>query len=336
MRVSPFALGRIALVLSVVTATSPGRARAQGADASSSQEGALFLLLPVGAQAVALARAVTALGSAESAFWNPAGLTAVDRNQAILFHGNQLTGDTNGFSLLFVRSGLGTLGLSYNLLDESGIEVTDEQGTTVGSISVRDHQGILSAAMQVTSWLAAGLNAKLVSSGVTCRGQCPEGTGQSATYAVDAGVQLRPLSGQPLVIGAMVAHVGPRYREKNATESQPLPSRLRVGASYLITRQFLEEQFGLRVLAELEDHLKDPGSPQLFVATELTAGSSDQLFIRGGFIFADFANRNQTDGAAVGFGLRFDRLQFGIARSLARGGPTLEQEPVHLTLGLSF
>lgn len=330
------ALGRVALVLLILAGVVPGRVAAQDGGSRVTQEGALFLLLPVGGQAVALARAVTALGSAEGAFWNPAGLGAVERNQVLLYHGNQLTGDTTGFSVLLERLGLGTLAVSYSLLDESGIDVTDEQGSVVGSIAVRGHQGILSAGVPVGSWLNAGLNVKVFSSGVTCRGQCPEGTGQSASYAVDAGVQVRPIPGQPLVLGAMVAHVGPRFREKSATESQPLPSRMRFGASYLVTREFFEEEFGLRLLVEVEDHLRDPGTPQLFVASELTAGSTDRLYIRGGFIFADFANRNQTDAAAVGFGLRFDRLDFGLARTVAQGGPALDREPVHLTLGLSF
>jgi len=300
----------------------------------ANQEGALFLLLPVGAQAIGLARAVTALESSEAAFWNPAGLASVPRSQVLLYHGNHLTGDATGFSALGVRLGVGTVGLSYSLLDESGIDVTDDQGTVVGSIAVRGHQGLLSAARSVTTWLSAGLSAKVVSSGVTCRGQCPEGTGQAATWAVDGGLQVRPLSDRPLVIGVMVAHVGRRLREGNSDEADPLPSRLRLGASYRITRQLLEEEFGVRVLAEFEDHLRNPGRPQLFLASELTAGGTDQLFVRGGFIFAD--RRNQTDAAAIGFGLRYERLELGIARSLARGGPTLEQEPVHLTLGLAF
>jgi hypothetical protein len=300
----------------------------------ANQEGALFLLLPVGAQAIGLARAVTALESAEAAFWNPAGLAVVPRGQVLLYHGNHLTGDATGFTALAVRQGVGTVGLSYSLLDESGIDVTDDQGTVVGSIAVRGHQGVLSAARAVTTWLSAGLNAKVVSSGVTCRGQCPEGTGQATTWAADGGLQVRPLSNQPLVIGVMVAHVGRRLREGDADEPDPLPSRIRLGASYRITRELLEEEFGVRLLAEFEDHLRNPGRPQLFIASELTAGASDQLFVRGGFIFAD--RRNQTDAAAIGFGLRYERLELGIARSLARGGPTLEQEPVHLTLGLAF
>ncbi len=293
----------------------------------------MFLLLPVGAQAIGLARAMTALPSAEGAFWNPAGLATLQRSQVLVYHGNHLTGNGTGVSALFTRPGTGTVGVSYNLLDESGIDVTDETGMVVGSIAVRGHQGIFSLGLPVASWLSGGLNIKFVSSGVTCRGQCPEGTGSSNTYAVDGGVQIQPDQDRPLFIGVMVAHVGPRLEEQSTDRPEPLPSRIRAGFSYRLVREFLEEEFGLRLMFEIEDRLRELGTRSLHAAAELTAGTSDQVFIRGGAIFA---NRNQTDGAAVGFGLRYERFEFGIARSLARGGPALQQEPVHLTLGVSF
>jgi len=57
----------------LLLASIPNEAAAQ----ASSDEGAPFLLLPVGADAVSLGRAVTALPGQESAFWNPAGLASL-------------------------------------------------------------------------------------------------------------------------------------------------------------------------------------------------------------------------------------------------------------------
>ena len=211
------------LALSVMATPCSVLAQDSGPPGQVTQEGALFLLLPVGAQAIGVARAMTALPSAEGAFWNPAGLASVDRSQVLLYHGNHLTGNGTGFSALFTRPGTGTLGVSYNLLDESGIDVTDDIGMVVGSIAVRGHQGILSVAFPALSWLSAGLNAKFVSSGVTCRGQCPEGTSGSNTYAFDAGVQLQPVPDRPLYVGVMVAHVGPDFNEGNTGQARASP-----------------------------------------------------------------------------------------------------------------
>ena len=120
---------------------------------------------------------MTVLPSAEGTFWNPASLATVTRNTVLFYHGNHLTGNATGLSGLFSRDGTGTLGVSYNLLDESGIVLTDETGLRVGSVAVRGDQGIASVASPFEEWLNVGLNLKLVGSGVTCRGQCPEGNG---------------------------------------------------------------------------------------------------------------------------------------------------------------
>src|SRR5262245_46527521 len=51
-------------------------------------EGALFLLLPTSAKAVGIARAMTALSGAESVWWNPAGLAAVQGSRFLLYRGD--------------------------------------------------------------------------------------------------------------------------------------------------------------------------------------------------------------------------------------------------------
>jgi len=84
---------------------------AQGTPRPVTQEGALFLLLPVGAQAIGVARAMTALPSAQGAFWNPASLATVTQNTVLFYHGNHLTGNATGLSGLFSSDGTGTLGV---------------------------------------------------------------------------------------------------------------------------------------------------------------------------------------------------------------------------------
>jgi hypothetical protein len=300
---------------------------------SVSEEGGLFLLLPIGAQGVGLGRAMTALSSTEGAFWNPAGLAGIDRSRFLLYHGNQVVGDATGVSVILTGAGTPTLGLSYGLLDIERLDVTDDVGDVVGSIVVRGHQGIVSGATELAPWMSGGVNLKVVRFGMSCRGQCPQGTVQSTSYAVDAGIKVRPLESRPFDLGVMVAHLGPGMRVENGDEAEPLPSRVRVGASYLVLREFLEEEVGFRILAEVEDRVRSLGSPSFYFGSELRAGTEDQLYVRGGYIFGD---ENQLDGAAVGVGLRYERFEFGIARSLARGGPTADREPMHFTLGVGF
>lgn len=305
----------------------------QSAPGGGSEEGALFLLLPMGAQGVGLGRAMTAVESAESAFWNPAGLAGLDGTRLLLYHGNQVIGDATALAAVLVRPGTGAVGLAYGLLDIERFEVTDEFGQVVGSIVVRGHQGILSGAARIGSRVRVGTNVKLIRFGMSCRGQCPEGTVQSTSFAVDLGAQLGSILVSNLDLGVVVAHLGSGMRVQNTSERDPLPTRLRVAASYLVLREFLEEEVSFRFLGEVEDRMRDPGSPAFYLGSEVRVGSQDQIYVRAGYVFGD---ENQIDGAAVGLGLRYERFEFGIARSLARGGPTAEREPVHLTLGVSL
>ena len=56
------------------------------------------------------------------------------------------------------------------------------------------------------------------------------------------------------------------------------------------------------------------------------------LLVRAGYVRG---NGEQLDGAAVGVGLRYDRFDLGVAKSLATNIAD-ETEPVHVTFGLIF
>jgi hypothetical protein len=319
---------RLAALLGALPFLVPGTLRAQTAD-----EGALFLLIPFGAQGVGLARAMTPLTTPEAAFWNPAGLARLDRSSILVYQGEHVSGTGTGVSVALAWDGRGTLGLTYALLDQGTQDLTDEEGNVLGSITIRQHQAILSAALGLASWISGGVNLKFVQFRQGCRGQCPDGGVRATTYAADLGVQLRPVQDQPLEVGLLVAHLGPRLEAPDLPPSEPLPSRLRLGASYSLVREVAEEEFRVRILAEVEDRVRRLGDPSILVGSEISLGSVDRVIVRGGYIFG---NRTQIDGAAVGLGLRYERFELGIARSLARGGPSLDQEPVHLTLGIAL
>ncbi|MEX1258441.1 MAG: hypothetical protein WEG36_12555 [Gemmatimonadota bacterium] len=306
----------------------PPSASAQAAD-----EGALFLLIPFGAQGVGLARAMTPLTTSEGAFWNPAGLARLDRSSILVYQGEHVSGTATGVSALLAWDRGGTLGLSYALLDSGTQDLTDETGAVLGSITIRQHQAILSTAARFGSWIAGGVNFKFVQFRQGCRGQCPDGGVRATTYAADIGVQLQPFGSHPLELGVLVAHLGPRLKSEGPIQSEPLPSRLRFGAAYSLLRDVGEEELRVRLILEVEDRVRELGDPSVLLGSEISLGTGDRVTVRGGYIFG---NRTQIDGAAVGLGLRYERFELGIARSLARGGPSLDQEPVHLTLGLGL
>jgi hypothetical protein len=330
-----FRSGVAVLALAQLLLAVPAEAQA-GNDGARADEGALFLLLPVGAQGVGLGRAMTAVVSAEAAFWNPAGLAEVEGRRVLVHRGDHVIGDGTSLSVLLSRSGVGTLGVSYQLFDVGSQDLTDGMGNVLGSLSIRNHQAVLSAAARMGTRLSGGMNVKQVRFEVACRGQCPEGRVTGSSYAVDLGVQGRPLERIPLRIGAMVAHLGPRFQVENAEQADPLPARIRVAAAMEVFSRIIEEErLALTTIVEVEDRAREPGTPALLLGAELSAGTGDRIVARAGYILAG-SDQDHSEAAAVGLGFRFDRLELDLARSLARRGPASQQEPVHFTVAVRF
>ena len=312
----------------------------QGTQAGSSGEAALFLLLPVGAQAVSLGRAMTAVEGSEGAFWNPAGLAGTDRSRFVVFRGEQVAGTATAASGLFTRPGVGTAGASYLLLDVGDQDLTDPSGNVLGTVSVRNHLGVVSGAARLATRLSLGVSFKVIQFRLSCRGSsCPDRGTTATTYAFDAGLQSAPLN--RLRLGAMVAHVGPNLQVRNAEQADPLPARVRVAASYDVVHLFTARDDVRGWLGvEVQDRLRDLGVPSLYLGTEFTAGATDALSVRAGYVLSDLLDRiegsDPEDGARVGLGIQYDRVGMSIAKSLAVSTLTGETEPVHVTLSIGL
>jgi hypothetical protein len=114
-----------------------------------------------------------------------------------------------------------------------------------------------------------------------------------------------------------------------------------VAASYDVLDVFTErDDFGGWIGLEVQDRLRNPGQPSLYFGSEFTAGSVDALSLRAGYVFSDLLDRlegsDPEDGARVGLGIRYDRLDMSIAKSLAVSSVTGDTEPVHVTFSIGF
>ncbi len=297
-------------------------------------EGALFLLLPVGARAVGMARAMTATTGASSVWWNPAGLAGLGESRLDVFRGQDLAGDGTSITLLTSNERLGALGASYILHDFGTQEIRDREGNFLGTAANRNHVAMISAASEVLPSVSLGANFKIIQARITCRGDCPDAGVTGSAWAVDLGAQLREIGGLPLTLGAAVVHLGQDVQFVNEDQADPLPTRLRVGAAWDLARHWTDQPgLGAILSVELEDQWDDPGSPATYVGTELSAGVQDAVYLRAGYVFgADL----QVDGAAVGVGVRYDRIDLAIARSLASSSLVADSDPVQISFGLVF
>ena len=321
------------LLLVVLLAPPAGGASGQEiGEGAGAQEGALFLLLPVGAQGVGMGRAMTALGSEEGAFWNPAALAGQTKPRAMVYRGDQLAGEATAVNVLLPWDRVGTFGFSYLLLDIGDQDLRDDFGDVLGSISVRNHVGIASFGTALPGRIHAGINMKLVQFRVACRGQCPDLETTSSAYALDVGLQAQPFTRIPLRFGWMLAHAGTDFQILNEEQSDPLPTRVRFAVAYEVLHRFVDDGLmDLWVTLETEDRARDLGSPSLYMGMNFSA--ADIFFVRTGYVGGEL---DQTDGASVGVGFRVDRFDLNLAKSLTRSMVTGEGQPIHVTFGVEF
>lgn len=326
----------LAALTGLFATLAPGGGRAQELpDSSEVPEGAVFLLLPVGAHGVGMGRAMTALHSEEAAFWNPAGLAGQSERRTMVYSGDQL-GPAIAVNMLYPWSRVGTLGLSYFLLDIGDQEIRSPDGTPLGSITHRNHLGIASFATSLPVGIQVGVNVKTVQYRVGCRGQCENLATTRSAYAADVGVQAEPFKELPLRFGWMLAHAGTEFRTRNEDHSAPLPTRVRFAVAYEVLHRFVDDgTMDLWVAVEAEDRARDPGSPSVHVGLNFSAAG--MVDVRAGYVHVRAGHaRGQLDGATVGLGFRFDRFDLNLAKYLERSIVTQEGQPIHVSLGVSF
>lgn len=283
-----------------------------------------------------MARAMTALEGPESVWWNPAGLAGLEHSRLQVTRGEDISGDATSLTGLYHRPGVGAFGASYLLLDLGEVVLTDREGNPLGRVNFRYHTGVVSAATRVLGSLALGMNLKVIQSRLSCRGECLDAGVTATTYAVDLGGQWRDVGGLPLTLGTALVHAGPRLQVVNEAQADPLPTRIRVAAAYDLIRHWerAEELHAhARLAVELEDRWRDPGSPAVYVATELAALDDPAISLRAGYVFGA---ELQVDGAGVGIGIRFERFDLGISKSLASSTLSGETDPVNVTFGYIF
>ena len=313
----------IAFLLLLVSA---GRASAQ-----SSDEGAPFLLLPVGANAAAMGRAVTALPGQESAYWNPAGLASLGSSRVLVGRTDIAAGRSTSVSTLLARPGVGALGVSYVLRDEGEQDNTDAYDNLLGRVNFRDHLFILSAAATAASGLDVGVNFKVVQARRSCRGNCTDVGSSSTGYAVDVGAQWSPHAGAPLRVGAMLAHLGPRFQLENASQADPLPTRVRVGVAYDLLRPLARPDLAGWVSVEVEDRPGYRGGTHFLVGSELAAGGAQAVFVRIGYA----GDGDLPGGARAGLGLRWNGYDLSVAKSLTASSLDAA-EPLSVSFSVAF
>ena len=199
--------------------------------------GAAFLLVPVGARASAMGQTgVAAFGTGEAAFWNPAGLALLPESEVGLHYAKTFASDNTVLSGYLASPMLGVVGLAAYLVDYGAQDIIPGVSPVpTGSIRPLNLELLASYAGTLGKALSLGVNYKLIQLRVACSGDC---TGfelaNGTTQAVDVGLQYGRGTASGLRVGVAVRQAGPDLQLANASQADPLPTTVAVGAAYSV------------------------------------------------------------------------------------------------------
>ena len=322
----------IALIL--LTAKPPSRLAAQEPPRNA---GALFLVFPVGAQAVGMGQTATAAaGLGEAAFWNPAGLATLSDNEFALHSASLVAGRSNVLGVYFPSRGIGVIGGAVYLVDYGDLDRTDINGNTIARIAPRNFEFLASYATNLTGSFAFGISYKLVQFRVDCSGDCrdfPTGTG--ATHALDLGGQFTVGPGGPLRIGVAVRNIGFRLQVQNQAQADALPTRLAVGALYEVrlrpvTGQSLNQAFDLKLAADVDSPWGQAGQSETRLGVDI--GYQRLVRVRAGYAFV----QDGLSGPSVGPGVESGSIGVDLARAFLAGSDLQVENPTFFSFRVSF
>ena len=313
--------------------------RALSAQEPPLNAGALFLVFPVGAQAVGMGQTATAsAGRGEAAFWNPAGLATLQDDEFALHSANLVAGKGNVLAAYFPSRGVGVIGGAVYLVDYGDLERTDQNGNTIARIAPRNFEFLASYATNITGSFVFGVSYKLVQFRVDCSGDCRDfPAGMGATHALDFGGQFSVGAGPggPLRIGIALRNVGFRLQVQNQAQADPLPTRLAVGVLYEvrfrpITDQSLDQAFDLKLAADVDSPWGQVGQSETRIGVDV--GYEKLVRLRAGYAFV----QDGLSGPSIGLGVQSGSLGIDLARAFLAGSDLQVESPTFFSFRVSF
>src|SRR5712691_13040319 len=324
----------VAVALGLLTVGPSGRLAAQELPLNA---GALFLVFPVGAQAVGMGQTATAAaGRGEAAFWNPAGLATLSDDEFALHSATLVAGRSHVLGAYFPSRGIGVIGGAVYLVDYGDLDRTDANGNTIARIAPRNFEFLASYATTLAGSVAFGISYKLVQFRVDCSGDCrdcPAGTG--ATHALDLGGQFSVGPGGPLRIGVALRNIGFRLQVQNQAQADPLPTRLAVGAVYEVrlrpaTGRTLDQAFDVKLAADVDSPWGQVGQSETRVGVDV--GYQRLVRVRAGYAFV----QDGLSGPSVGLGIESGSLGVDLARAFLTGSDLQVENPTFFSFRVSF
>ena len=254
-----------------------------------------FLKIGVGAEAMSMGESqVAATDDLYASYWNPAGLTRLQKPQIALMHNEWFAGINHEFVGFAAPLGnVGTVGVSSSYLSFGELQGRDRDGNETTIFRPYDLALILSYARSFGSALAFGTNAKLL------REQIADETGTGIAFDFGA---LYNFSEMPLSLGFNAQHLGPRV--KFVEEAFGLPVTFRLGVAYKLWSEALT----------LTTDIIRPSDNDLAIGVGAGYTIGNILHLRTGYKYKIGGNDlGAISGLTGGFGLTLRQFQLDYA-----------------------
>lgn len=304
-----------------------------------SVEGAIELILPIGARAIGMGQAAVASATgADALWWNPALIAHAHREAALAAASNNLAIDTDvGASVIVPVPRVGALGLLVRYANfGEGIASSDQAGPATGTFFTSSTLAAATFAAPVTSRLALGVSYKfLLSQKLSCTGTCslPGGVAQNPApaqaTAVDLGGQYVMTKDTSVALGVALRNLGPRIQENDSPQADPLPARFEAGI--LVTPKIaqLPPEARIRFAADVITRVNTSGGPGYRFGAE--ASWRERFQARAGYLVY---GPDGSTGTAFGVGFSTGKLQIDFAQTASLSGTN--SSPSYLTLRYLF
>ena len=254
-----------------------------------------FLKIGVGAEAMSMGESqVAATDDLYASYWNPAGLTRLQKPQIALMHNEWFAGINHEFVGFAAPLGnIGTVGVSSSYLSFGELQGRDRDGNETTIFRPYDLALILSYARSFGSALAFGTNAKLL------REQIADETGTGIAFDFGA---LYNFSEMPLSLGFNAQHLGPRV--KFVEEAFGLPVTFRLGVACKLWSEALT----------LTTDIIRPSDNDLAIGVGAGHTIGNILHLRTGYKYKIGGNDlGAISGLTGGFGLTLRQFQLDYA-----------------------
>lgn len=217
----------VALAAALLLGLQVSRLSAAFSDKAAGTRAGQFLKLPVGAKAVGMGEAATAVADdANAIFYNVAGIARLEKKSAEYMFSKYVESTSYhwvGFAMP-VSEKIGSVGIGFQYFSAGDIDETDIRASKVGTFNPSDLAVNLAYARHIFSNAhSVGLNLKIINSKIK---------ESASTVAVDLGAQCRQFMEGKLMLGAAIQNLGGSL--KFESEKSKLPILLKLGTGYKV------------------------------------------------------------------------------------------------------